>query len=167
MADFKQAMEKVFASEGGWSDDPADSGGRTNYGITEAVAQRHGLDVKSLTRDQAEAIYYADYWTACGADRIENQRLATAVFDGAVNCGVGRAVKWLQAILSETYGIELRSDGIFGAKTADAIIAVRKYLPGIVAIYLSKRCDYYHEIIRMNPKNEKFLKGWLNRLGEL
>ena len=50
----------VAPVEGGYADDPADLGGKTNLGITEAVARRHGYtgDMRDLTDSLAYHIYY-------------------------------------------------------------------------------------------------------------
>lgn len=167
MADFSEAVKKIFRLEGGYSDNPNDSGGRTNYGITEAVARNHGLDVDTITRDEAEHIYYSSYWDPCGANLIEDQRLATVIFDCAVNCGVFRAVIFLQAILFEDYDERISVDGVFGPQTLGALDGCRRYWSGITACYLAKRRNYYREIAQLNSKNLIFLKGWYNRLGEL
>ncbi|MEN9903419.1 MAG: Bordetella virus, partial [Pseudomonadota bacterium] len=63
---FDAAIADLLGIEGGFSDDPADSGGATRYGITEAVARRHGYTgpMREMPSDLARAIYRADYWDA-------------------------------------------------------------------------------------------------------
>ena len=167
MADFYKAVKQVLGFEGGWSDDPDDSGGKTKYGITEAVAKNHGLNVETITQGEAENIYLFDYWRPCKANELSDQRLATIIFDTAVNCGVSRAVKIFQAVLNDVYDCSLLVDGDFGPITLRTFREKEKYSKGIIMAYLVKRYEYYFEIVRLNAKNEKFLKGWLNRLGEL
>ena len=59
---FPDAVERVLAREGGYSDNPADRGGRTNFGISSGAYP--DLDVSKLTREQAKEIYKRDYWQA-------------------------------------------------------------------------------------------------------
>jgi lysozyme family protein len=121
MADFGISLQYVLRREGGWSDDPEDPGGPTMCGITMATARRHGIrykeDLKAMTIKKASAIYRADYWRF---DGILDQRVATKLFDMAVNMGLTTAVRYLQKALN-VYGAELRADGQFGAHTCEAV----------------------------------------------
>jgi lysozyme family protein len=83
------AIEFVLVHEGGLSIDPDDSGGTTKYGISQKA--HPGLDIKNLTREQAETIYKLDYWNAVNADSLPWPH-DLIVFDTAVNCGRGRAL---------------------------------------------------------------------------
>ena len=60
----RQLIAEVIDREGGYVNHPADRGGPTNWGITIAVARHHGYtgDMRALSRQQAAAIYAADYW---------------------------------------------------------------------------------------------------------
>ncbi len=69
-------------------DNLADPGGETNMGISKR--QYPQLDIKNLTLDQAAEIYPRDYSTPAGCDGLPDGA-ALAVFDTAVNIGVGRA----------------------------------------------------------------------------
>ncbi|MCT7662319.1 glycoside hydrolase family 108 protein [Shinella kummerowiae] len=91
------------AWEGGWSDHKADPGGKTMYGVTEAVfhawlkAQGKAVrPVKSITKAEALAIYRKNYWDACGAPTLK-PGVDLAVYDASVNSGVSRGLKWLKA----------------------------------------------------------------------
>ena len=42
--DIDQLIDELIAREGGYTNHPADRGGPTRYGITEAVARAHGYD---------------------------------------------------------------------------------------------------------------------------
>jgi hypothetical protein len=91
--DFRKALQYVLKWEGGYSNDPADPGGETKYGI--AKRYHPSLDIASLTPEQAANIYANEYWDACGCDSIPFPFNA-AVFDTAVNCGVTRAIQWMK-----------------------------------------------------------------------
>ena len=88
---FDQAFEKLIGHEGRYSNHPADKGGETMWGITEAVARAHGYvgAMEELTQWQAGAIYRASYWTPLKADQLPAE-VRFDVFDGAVNSGVAR-----------------------------------------------------------------------------
>lgn len=52
-------LDELIKREGGYVNNPADRGGATKYGITEAVARTNGYkgNMKDLPRDVAKAIY--------------------------------------------------------------------------------------------------------------
>lgn len=90
--------------EGGWSDHKADPGGKTMYGITEAVyhawlkARSMKLrPVRSISLSEAKLIYREEYWKPT-AERLNLfPGVDLAVYDAAVNSGVSRGIKWLKA----------------------------------------------------------------------
>lgn len=152
MARFEDAIRYVLENEGVDSDHPADTGGRTRYGITEATAKAHGLDVRTITLEQATTIYRARYWNF---DYVRDQRLATKCFDIVVNMGVAGGVKVIQRALGVT------EDGIFGAKTLVALhsIPTDEALERISCAL----ADRYVDICITNKSQWVFLKGWLRR----
>jgi len=115
---FDEAFDVLLRFEGGYSDHAADPGGRTRYGITEAVARAHGYggDMRDLPLDVAKVIYRTDYWQAVRADDLP-EALRYAVFDGAVNSGVGQSVRWLQRAAG------VADDGVIGPVTLAAVRA--------------------------------------------
>ncbi len=98
---FQACLPFTLAWEGGFSNDPGDPGGRTMHGITQTEFNiwrtehkaAHG-DVKNITADEVQAIYYYSYWLAAGCTK-RAAGLDLAVFDAAVNNGVHRALGWL------------------------------------------------------------------------
>lgn len=89
--------------EGGWSDHSADPGGKTMYGITEAVYHawlrsrgQSAKPVRQITKRDAEAIFFKNYWQAAKCDRLA-PGVDLATYDSAVNSGVSRGRKWLLA----------------------------------------------------------------------
>ncbi len=161
---FERALGFVLEVEGGYVNNPSDSGGATNYGITQAVynASRKGnrfLDVKFITNDEVNRIYQNNYWSGCHCEQMPDE-LATVVFDTAVNTGCQRAIKILQACL------DIDADGIFGAETLNVIGDISD-LKDFISKYLDERSRYYQRICDLNPDKNKFLKGWLNRIQNL
>ena len=116
---FENAVGLVLQHEGGFVQHPSDPGGATKFGITHATLARargHPVsvdDVRSLTREEAIAIYRRLYWDAVRAEELP-PGLDLAVFDLAVHSGPLRAVRMLQAVL----GVE--ADGIVGPVTLAA-----------------------------------------------
>ena len=104
-ANFEKALAYVLEHEGGWVHHKLDPGGATNKGVTQAVYDgyrkmrgRGVQSVKFISEEEVRAIYKFQYW-----DRVQGDLLPTgvdyAVFDFAVNSGVGRASKYLQAVV--------------------------------------------------------------------
>jgi lysozyme family protein len=81
---FTRALDFVLKWEGGYIFDPADPGGETNFGISKKA--HPDLNIKGLTREEAEGIYFSDYWGACRCDSIHWPG-DLIVFDTAVNLG--------------------------------------------------------------------------------
>ncbi len=102
---FDKAWEFTKRWEGGYVNDPKDPGGETKYGISKKAYPN--LDIGKLTEDEAKEIYRQDYWEAakCGELSID---LGVAVFDSAVNCGVTRALRWLDETNDTTDYLKLR-----------------------------------------------------------
>ncbi|MGG5890103.1 glycoside hydrolase family 108 protein [Falsiroseomonas sp. HC035] len=161
---FDGALRFVLRWEGGLSDDPADRGGRTMKGVTQQVydswraANRlPATDVAGISDAELGAIYRSRYWEKASCDVLRAQ-LDLVQFDTAVNMGPGRAVK----ILQQTVGVD--ADGAFGPNTRTACDACDP--PDAVARYCSIREGLYHRFAEA-PGQDRFLRGWLNRLNDL
>ena len=146
---FETALAAVLGWEGGYVNDPRDAGGETNFGISARAYP--GLNIKSLTRDQAAALYRRDYWDACRCDALPSP-LALLVFDAAVNQGPGAAVRMMQ----EAAGVP--EDGRIGPRTLAAAQA-----PAVVGAFAVARARRYAGA-RDFPA---FGRGWLNRLFDM
>lgn len=180
MSTFEKAFERLILVEGGYSDDPADLGGKTKYGITEAVARANGYlhDVRDLTREQAKAIYKSQYWNTLSLDKVAAMAptIAEEMFDTAVNCGVGKAGEFLQRALNafnreqKDYP-DLKVDGNTGPMTVSALhtFLLRRGLEGERVLHRALNAlqgSRYIEISEARQKNEAFTYGWfLHRVG--
>jgi lysozyme family protein len=151
---FVHAMPKLFGHEGGFANHRNDPGGATNMGVTHiTLADYRGVDsvtvaqVKALTRHEAQAIYKSNYWDRVRGDDLPGG-LDYAVFDFAVNSGVGRAVRMLQQELKSRglYGGKI--DGIIGSKSLNALRQVND-IDGLIDAYQDRRLAFL-----------KRLKGW-------
>ena len=158
---FDICLAFVLKREGGYVNDPADRGGETACGITNATYQhwRHaqGLlpaPIKEITPAEVAAIYRADYWTSSRCD-VLGPPLDLVHFDGAVNHGKTQAAKFLQRAAGVT------ADGVIGART---LAAVAPLAPGYVALKVIEQREAFYRWLATKPDQAKFLKGWLARM---
>ncbi|HMP47003.1 MAG TPA: glycosyl hydrolase 108 family protein, partial [Sphingopyxis sp.] len=88
-------IDAVIDREDGYVNHPADRGGPTCWGITEAVARAEGYagPMRNLPRAEAAAIYRRLYWLRPGFDQVAKRAAAIAaeLFDTGVNMGTGTA----------------------------------------------------------------------------
>lgn len=143
-SNFNDCLNRLLKDEGGYTNDPNDSGGPTNYGITIFDVQKYinknatAQDVRNLSLDQAKSIYKSKYWDTLGCDGLSSG-VDYSVFDYGVNSGVARSRRILNKF-SNLKGVEL----------VDAIN--------------NERMEFLKALAVSQPKNQKFLRGWLNRV---
>lgn len=174
MTPFQKAFQHTVGIEGGYSNDPADPGGATKFGITERVARENGYqgDMRDLPLEFAEAVYKARYWDLIRLDSVAalSVPVACELFDTAVNCGVAFAAKSFQQALNafnrEQKDYEdIAVDALIGPAT---IRALRTFLSTRGAageqVFLTAlnvlQGAYYIQIAERRPASEKFLYGW-------
>lgn len=100
MADFNKCIAFVLAREGGYSNNPKDSGAETNFGISKRW--HPDIDIKNLTKQQAIEIYRKEYWIPSGAESLDN-KMGLCVFDTSINCGIVKARKFLKECNGDIY----------------------------------------------------------------
>lgn len=171
---FETAITFCLRWEGGYSDHPSDKGGKTNYGITEKVYHEwldsrgeEAKPVKDITKLEARAIYWSDYWLAAQCNRLKRQ-LDLVMFDTAVNSGPGGAAKLLQRALNSLAGDageKIKVDGAIGGRTYAAIALCET--KAICAQYLTERRALFDRIVKADATQAAFLKGWNNRVSDL
>jgi lysozyme family protein len=154
MANFSIAISITLDPdhEGGYNNDPDDSGGETNFGITQA--DMPGVSIKDLTIDRATAYYLDHYWKVLYS-QIESQAVANKLFDMGVLAGVGTAVRMLQIAMGITV------DGNFGPFT---LMHLNQVGDSILPAYMTRMEKHYADVAAKNPKDAKFLKGWERRV---
>jgi lysozyme family protein len=175
-----QLVDGLIAREGGFVDHPADRGGATNWGITEAVARANGYagPMALLPRGEAAAIYRRLYWLRPRFDAVARRapRIAAELFDTGANMGPGVAVTFLQRALTAlnrngTDFADLIPDGRIGEATLaalDAFLAVRPTGETVLLRALEAlQGERYLRLAEKRPASEAFLYGWLaNRIGQ-
>ena len=155
-SDIQAVITHVLASEGGFTDDPVDRGGRTNFGITQATADVYGFgDVAQLTQASARAAYRSMF-AKWGIDKVTDASAFALVADCCVNHGQGRSIGWLQS------AVGLVPDGSIGPKSIAAFAAVTAWEP-VYASILARRVQFYGAIVEKDRTQAKFIFGWLNR----
>ncbi len=165
-----EIINHIIKVEGGYVDDPSDSGGETNFGITKKVAVANGYlgDMMDMPKQVASDIYTERYWYAISADKMPDM-IAKEVVDTAVNMGVSRAGKFLQRSLSALNDIDLTIDGNIGPATISALnlyMMTRNDQETLVKMLNSLQGAFYIELTEKRSKDRKFIYGWFkNRVG--
>jgi lysozyme family protein len=174
MQAFDDAIARLGQIEGGYTNDPADSGGETNFGITLATARAFGYydPMRTMPREVAVHIYRKRYWDALSLDNVAllAPDLAGELFDSAVNCGPDTAGKWLQRslnVLNQEGALypDVTADGRVGPLT---VAALREYLGKrgaegakvLLRALNSLQGAFYIGDAEARPKDERFVYGW-------
>jgi lysozyme family protein len=180
--DVDQMIDGLIEREGGFVANPADKGGQTCFGITEAVARANGYrgSMRQLPREEAAAIYKRLYWLRPRFDQVAKRsgRVAAELFDTGANMGPAVATTFLQRALTalnrngKDYP-DLVPDGRIGAQTLaalDAFFGLRGKAGGATVLLRALEAlqgERYLRLAERRPANEAFLYGWLaNRIGE-
>jgi len=148
---FDTAFDRVIGNEGGYTNDPKDPGGETNWGISKRSYP--GVNIRALTRDGAKQIYKKDFW-----DRIDANHFADGVvfqvFDFSVNSGVETAVRYLQR------AVGVADDGHWGPVSAAA--AASMSASDLIMRFNGERLDYMTRL--SNWQNDG--RGWARRIAQ-
>lgn len=147
-------ISDLLRREGGNSNDPADAGGRTNFGISEKSNPEAWKDGK-ITEAEAREIYLTKYVKAPGFDKIAYPKLQAQLIDFGVNSGPHLAIQKLQALLN------VEADGVLGPQTLAAIL-VREERE-LVNLLVGERIKMLARLVQKRPSNLKFLFGWVTR----
>lgn len=153
---FDTALARVLGHEGDYSDHPADKGGKTRFGITEAVAREYGFtgDMRELPLAHAKLIYREKYWDKVRADELPSG-LRYVVFDAAVNSGPTQAIKWLQGAAG------VATDGVLGPITLKAVHNLNT--PDLKLRMLARRLRFLANLSNWPA----FSRGWVNRVADI
>lgn len=161
MSRFPEFIERVLGHEGGFTLNRKDRGNWTSgivgvgklkgtkWGIS-AMSYPH-LDIASLTREQAIAIYRRDFWDAVKGDQLPPM-LAYQALDVAVNHGPDRGRRLLQR------AARVVDDGIIGPIT---LAALKRSDPNdLTFLFLAERLEFYTTLSTWS----EFGKGWARRV---
>jgi len=181
-ASFEVSHKKVATIEGGYSDDRSDRGNYvefelngkmvkrfigTKYGISAPVLMKYlghlpkKEDMMNLSYETALDIYKDKYWDDQGMEKFCNQSVATIIYDGCVNQGIGGMKDILRKVLNDN-GVQISEDTtpfqtdyikvINSLDQAQVFDTIKKY-----------RKDRYHNTATAKEHEG----GWINRLEKL
>lgn len=171
MANIDKLIPHIIKWEGGnkFTNDPLDRGGATKYGVTIGTLQglkydtnRDGKidvnDVKTLQLEDFKRILKSQYWDRWKADMIVNQSVANLLVDWTWGSGK-------HGIIIPQRCLGVTPDGIVGDVTINALNVSNQRI--IYNKVWEARKEFYEKIVKNNPSQSKWLKGWLNRLNDL
>lgn len=142
---FDQAFDRLLGNEGGYSMNPLDPGGETNWGISKRSYPN--VDIANLTKEGAKEIYLRDFWNVIDADPA----IKFQVFDFAVNSGISTAIRKLQS------AIGVADDGHWGPISASTLATMDKN--DVLMRYIAQRIRFWTSLSTWPT----FGKGWANR----
>ena len=156
-------LDRIFKSEGGFTDNPSDRGNWTSgqIGVGECNGTKYGIsamsypfiDIESLTRSEAADIYTEDYLMPLRAYNYPDA-LTFQLFDFAINSGPATALKQLQKAVGAT------PDGIIGP---NSLLAINKFSQSeLVMMLIGQRLDYFASIKTFDT----FGRGWIRRMAD-
>lgn len=169
------AIERTVKHEGGYSNNPSDSGGETMWGITARVARAYGYvgEMRDMPRAEAKRIYFERFWRAQNLDDVAviSLDLATEIFDTGVNLGETAGAKFLQRLLNVlnmrgAFWSDTVVDGRIGRMTLAALseFKLRRGDAGMAILLRSMndlQAAFYIELAERREKDEEFIYGWL------
>ena len=173
---FQYALNEVLKDEGGFTDDPDDPGGATNFGITQKNLDTYREEnpkigvpykVQDLMHYEADQYYKKLWWNKYNYNAIKSIQIAAKIFDLAVNMGAIQAHKLVQRALYFS-GYRVNVDGVLGTKTLAAINDMCNTGQESDLDYEIKQeaLFFYENLVKENPRLVKFLHGWINRAEE-
>ena len=164
---FKRCLSRLLDQEGGYVNDPSDSGGETykgisrkwfpkwaGWGIIDTYTDKEEISGDWEVNDLVAQFYSKHFWNPLRLDEVHDELIAEMLFSTAVNLGKKVAIRKMQRVLGVT------PDGIIGPKTllalngAEAVVFTNSFVLELVDFYLA---------ISVKGNNAKFLKGWVNR----
>ncbi len=170
---FPEIVEKVVRIEGGYSNDPDDPGGETNWGITKKTALRAGYDkpMVDMTKEDAINIYRINYWNVMSLDKIRDKDIALELFDSGVNMGNHYPQLWLQENLNALNNQgkrwpDIDEDANIGSTTGKMVVIAcenKDIKESLLKLLNADQAVRYKNIVRARQKSEKYLHGWLKQ----
>lgn len=163
-----ESLENAYkrATKRGFVNDPNDNGGATMVGITIGTYRSYCRykgwktpsvkDLQNMPYKVWRDIVYTMYWNKWKADTISDQSVANMVVDWVWHSGAA-TIKKVQSLLNVT------ADGIVGPKTITALNSDKDIKNKVY----SARKSYFESIVKNNPSQKKWLKGWMNRLNSV
>ncbi len=167
---FVRALQYSLKNEGGYVDNPSDSGGPTKCGITLRTLSRFLKttatieNLKSLNAFDVSKIYETLYWNPLSCNKLNRYSIATAIFDMAILFGQGMSAIAAQRTACDC-GMKLTIDGEIGPNSISALNRIDR--EGFIRTFHGLFMERIAHIIEKTPENEVFKNGWENRVDRL
>lgn len=163
MSTFDDIIERIIVEhEGGYklTDIKGDRGGQTYAGIARKPNPDwdgwRDVDAKRTpSKESVHRFYRARFWDPCKCDEIQSPKVATSIFDFAINSGTETAKRLAQKAAM------VESDGSFGPVTLRALNLINAEL--FMYRFAIQKIARYSGIVERFPDQVKFLRGWINR----
>lgn len=186
MADFNRSYAVVRENEGGYANNRNDRGGETYKGIARkyweswkgwAIIDSYKKHIANfeLTLEKDKELqalvldfYKSNFWSELRLDNVNDQAIATELFDTGVNMSTTTAATFLQRTLNvlnnqgKSYS-DLLVDGKIGEKTIQVLNAHKSPLRVLKVLNCLQGAKYI-AICENNPSQEEFMAGWMNRV---
>jgi len=150
---FEKFMITAFRKEGDCVNDPNDHGGYTCYGCASEDLC-HGIDMRNITRDRVENLAFQKIYKANHVDKLPDAFRGYAMW-GLWGSGNKTGIKLFQRALGVpiTYKIDNAT-----------IRAAEQYTGDFAYAYTTTHEQFYRDIVKADPSQNRFLHGWLNSL---
>lgn len=172
MANFEKFADRLLINfEGGakFVNNPNDKGGPTKYGVILSTWKQYGYDknhdgdvnvedLKLIDLNDAKRIAKKIFWDYFKADQINNQSLAELIADWGYNSGRTTVARRVQRIL------KVPVDGVFGDLTIKAINKSNQNK--LFEAVKQDRKDFIDFLVKIDPTQKVFYKGWMNRINQ-
>jgi lysozyme family protein len=183
MASFDKAITFVLKHEGGYANNPNDTGGATNFGLSSRFLNSCKLDghllatidtnddsvisaseIKNIPIPIAKEVYRLFFWLPNLYEKINSQEVANYIFDFSVHAGAYKA-NYIAQKAANALGINpIKQDGLIGKATIGAInlIPSDKMLEKLKEF----RINFYRDVVKHNRTQKVFLNGWIKRAND-
>lgn len=172
MATFSTALKKTLLNEGGYVNDPDDPGGETYKGVARAMHSKwdgwtivdalkkqsgfpSNMEKNGELQSKVENFYKVNFWDKVQGDDITDEHVAFAIFDFAVNAGVGTSAVLAQRV------VDADPDGVIGPGSVARINATDPEF--FLASFTVAKIARYIGIVNKRPTSRKYFFGWVSR----
>jgi lysozyme family protein len=174
---YDEAFRRTEFIEGRATNDPDDHGGVTGTGglslrYLRSLGQLADLDhdgdvdeadLALVTDENRKEFYYTSFWLGANCNRITSRWLQMKLYDTAVNAGPKAAQKILQLAMNDMFTDQLVVDGKIGNATASKINSGEGFDYMILQNYRHAQGQFYFDIVRGDPTQQKYALGWARR----
>jgi type VI secretion system secreted protein VgrG len=156
--DLDRHIRAIIAREGGWVNDPNDSGGPTNYGITLATFRAYcrdtpmapwtptKADLHALSDSSLMVVYRWYFRTQGLAELIDEFSIPDELVPLVMDMRTLHSLEGCRRILRDARS----AVGVSTFERAGLLITV-------------SRMRYMLEVAERSPKDRKFVRGWMHR----